>query len=221
MLKVEKGMRRGVAGPRDPVRTRQRLLQAAFQEVYHSGFQGSDLEAILDRAGVTKGALYHHFENKEALGYAVVDEVLATRMRDKWLRPLERARNPIDALARIVQSTSTKPEWLRGGCPMNNLAQEMSPLDEGFRKRLAKLFSGWYDGIAAALREGQKRGLVRSDVDPNERAIFLVAVYEGYLSLAKNSQDARVLRAGKRMLILHLESLRPSAGQKRAPRRRQ
>jgi hypothetical protein len=51
--------------------------------------------------------------NKEALGYAVVDEVLATMMRDKWLRPLEHAKNPIDALARIVRSTSTKPEWLR------------------------------------------------------------------------------------------------------------
>jgi TetR/AcrR family transcriptional regulator, transcriptional repressor for nem operon len=211
MLEADKGLRRSVAEPRDPVRTRQRLLQAAFQEVYRSGFQGSDLEAILDRAGVTKGALYHHFENKEALGYAVVDEVLATMMRDKWLRPLEDARNPIDALSRIVQSTSTKPEWLRGGCPINNLAQEMSPLDEGFRRRLAKLFGGWRDGIAAALRKGQKRGLVRSDVDPDERAVFLVAVYEGYLSLAKNSQDARILRAGKRILILHLESLRPSA----------
>ncbi len=221
MLEAEKGLRRGVAEPRDPVRTRQRLLQAAFQEVYHSGFQGSDLETILDRAGVTKGALYHHFENKEALGYAVVDEVIATMMRNKWLRPLEHAKNPIDALARIVQSTSTKPEWLRRGCPINNLAQEMSPLDEGFRQRLAKVFSGWYDGIAAALREGQKRGLVRSDVDPNERAVFLVAVYEGYLSLAKNSQDARVLRTGKRILILHLESLRPSAGQNRAPSPRQ
>jgi len=85
----------------------------------------------------------------------------------------------------------------------------MSPLDEGFRKRLAKVFSRWYDGIAAALREGQKCGLVRSDVDPHETAIFLVAVYEGYLSLAKTLQDARVLHAGKRILILHLESLRP------------
>jgi TetR/AcrR family transcriptional repressor of nem operon len=221
MLEAEKDLRRSAAEPRDPVRTRQRLLQAAFQEVYHSGFQGSDLETILDRAGVTKGALYHHFENKEALGYAVVDEVIITMVRDKWLRPLEHAKNPIDALARIVRSTSTKPEWLRRGCPINNLALEMSPLDEGFRKRLAKVFSGWHDGIAAALREGQKRGLVRSDVDPNERAIFLVAVYEGYLSLAKNSQDARVLRAGKRILILHLESLRPSAGQNRAPSPRQ
>jgi TetR/AcrR family transcriptional repressor of nem operon len=217
MIGAEKDSRRGPAGPRDPVRTRQRLLQAAFQEIYRSGFQGSDLEAILDRAGVTKGALYHHFENKEALGYAVVDEVIATTIRDKWLRPLEHANDPIDALARIVESTSTRPEWLRGGCPLNNLAQEMSPLDEGFRKRLAKVFRGWHDGIAAALREGQKRALVRSDVDPDERAIFLVAVYEGYLSLAKNSQDARVLRAGKRVLIRHLESLRPSARQNRAP----
>src|SRR5437868_13313109 len=108
MLEVDNEPRRDVPGLRDPVRTRQRLLQAAFQEVYHSGFRGSDLKAILDRAGVTKGALYHHFESKEALGYAVVDEVLATRMRDKWLRPLERAEDPIDALACIVQSTSTK-----------------------------------------------------------------------------------------------------------------
>src|ERR1700737_2656128 len=107
MLKVDKDPRRGAAEPRDPVRTRRRLLQAAFQEVYHSGFQGSDLEAILDRAGVPKGALYHHFENKEALGYARGDEVIATMMRDKWLRPLEHAKNPMDALARIVQSTST------------------------------------------------------------------------------------------------------------------
>jgi TetR/AcrR family transcriptional regulator, transcriptional repressor for nem operon len=164
-----------------------------------------------------QGVPYHHFENKEALGYAVVDEVVATMMRDKWLRPLEHAKNPIDALARIVRSTSTKPEWLRRGCPINNLAQEISPLDEGFRKRLAKVFSDWYDGIAAALQEGQKRGLVRSDFDPRERAVFLVAVYEGYLSLAKNPQDVRVLRAGKRILILQLESLRPSAGQNRAP----
>src|ERR1700693_708986 len=216
MLEADKDLRRGVVEPRDPIRTRQRLLQAAFQEFYHSGFQGSDLEAILNRAGVTKGALYHHFENKEALGYAVVDEVLATKMREKWLSPLEHAKNPIDALCRIVQSTSTKPEWLRGGCPINNLAHEMSPLDEGFRKRLEKLFSGCHNGIAAALRKGQKCGLVRRDIDPNEGAIFLVAVYEGYLSLAKNSQDARVLRAGKRILILHLESLRLSVERNRA-----
>lgn len=62
---------------RDPERTRERLLQAAFREIYRSGFQSASLDTILAAAGVTKGALYYHFDSKEALGYAVVEEVIA------------------------------------------------------------------------------------------------------------------------------------------------
>ena len=103
--------------------------------------------------------------------------------------------DPIDALAGIVQSTSLRAADLQCGSPLNNLAQEMSPLDEGFRK-------GW---IAAALREGQKRGVVRSDVDPNETATFVIAAYEGYISLTKNAQDVRVLQSGKRSIPTYCE----------------
>jgi AcrR family transcriptional regulator len=42
-----------------------------------SGFRSADLDAILAAAGVTRGALYYHSDNKKALGYAVVDEVIA------------------------------------------------------------------------------------------------------------------------------------------------
>ena len=209
MLTATKSPRRRVTAPRDPQRTRERLLQAAFQEVYRSGFRGTDLETILDRAGVTKGALYHHFRSKEALGYALVDEVIRRIMDDKWLRPLQNSENPIDALIGVVRSTSLLPEHIQCGCPLNNLAQEMSPLDEGFRKRLAKIFRQWHDEVAAALRKGQKRGVVRSDVDPDETAIFLIAANEGCWSLAKNSQDVRVLQSGMRSMIRYLESLRP------------
>ncbi len=204
--------------PRNPERTRERLLQAAFQEVYRSGFRGADLETILERAGVTKGALYHHFDSKEVLGYALVDEVILGLIRDKWFRPLQKSDNPIDALVGVVQSTSLLPEHIECGCPLNNLAQEMSPLDEGFRKRLAKIFSEWHDGIVAALREGKKRGLVRSDVDPDDTATFLIAANEGCWSLAKNSQDVRVLQSGMRSMIRYLESLRAPRGRSRAAR---
>ena len=218
MLTARKGPRPKVTTPRNPQRTRERLLQAAFQEIYRSGFRGTDLETILDTAGVTKGALYHHFDSKEALGYALVDEVILGLIRDKWFRPLQTSENPIDALVSVVQSTSLKPEHVRCGCPLNNLAQEMSPLDEGFRKRLAKIFSEWHDGIAAALREGQKRGVVRSDVDPDETATFLIAANEGCWSLAKNSQDVRVLQSGMRSMIRYLESLRAPRKRLRAAR---
>jgi TetR/AcrR family transcriptional regulator, transcriptional repressor for nem operon len=195
--------------PRNPTRTRERLLQAGFRHIYMSGYQGTDIDTIIESAGVTKGALYHHFENKEALGYAIVDEVITGITLEKWVQPLQNPEDPIRALLEIVESTSLAPDDLRGGCPLNNLAQEMSPLDEGFRKRLAKVFDLWFNSIAGALRDGQKRGVVRSDIDAGETAGFLIATYEGYLSLTKSSQNPRMLQSGKKNMKSYLESLRP------------
>jgi TetR/AcrR family transcriptional repressor of nem operon len=163
--------------------------------------------------------LYYHFDDKEALEYAVVDEVITSITREKWVRPLQNAKNPVDALVCIVQSISLKPEDLQRGCPLNNLSHEVSPLDAGFRKRTAKVFKGWHDAITVALQQGQKRGVVRSHVKANETATFLMAAIEGYVSLAKNSQDARMLQSGKRHVIRHLESLRSARGRVRAPGR--
>ena len=122
---------------RDSERTRERLLQAASREIYRSGFQSASLDTILAIAGVTKGALYYHFKSKEALGYAVVEEVIAPVVHGKWVRPLQSVKDPIDALIGAVQRIPVRPVDVRGGCQLNNLAQEMSPLDAGFRKRLA------------------------------------------------------------------------------------
>ena len=190
-------------------------MQAAFQEMYRSGYRSADLDAILAAAGVTKGALYYHFDDKEALGYAVLDEVMASDLHKKWVRPLQNAQNPIDALVHIVQSESLKREDVRRGCPLLNLSQEMSGLDEGFRRRTARLFKNWHDAVAGALREGQKRGLVRNDIDANETATFLIATYEGYVVLGKNSQDPRMMQSGQRRVSGHLESLRSVRGSTR------
>jgi TetR/AcrR family transcriptional repressor of nem operon len=218
MSMAQRPKRGGKAPARNPARTRESLLRAAFGEIYKSGFRGSDVETILRKAGVTKGAMYHHFDSKEALGYSVVDEVIAEIMREKWQSPLQAAENPVDALIGIVRSTSLKPEHLSCGCPLNNVSQEMSPLDAGFRKRTAKVFSDWRGAVATALREGKGRGLVRKDVDPDETATFLIAAYEGYMSLTKCFQDISGTRAGLKALIGYLESLRPRAGDRAARR---
>lgn len=221
MLATRKRSRHWRGTSRDPERTRELLLQAAFQEIHRSGYRSADLDTILAAAGVTKGALYYHFANKEALGYAVVDEVIASNLHQKWVQPLRNAKNPIDGLVRIVQSESLKREDVQRSCPLLNLSQEMSGLDEGFRRRTSKLFKHWHDAIANALREGQKRRVVRNDIDAKETATFLIAAYEGYVVLAKNSQDPMTMRSGQRRLSSHLESLRPSRRPKRTggPRR--
>jgi TetR/AcrR family transcriptional regulator, transcriptional repressor for nem operon len=216
MLIARKRPSRRLATPRDPERTRGRLLKAAFKEMHRSGFRSADLDAILAKAGVTKGALYYHFDNKEALGYAVVEEVIASKVHQKWVQPLQNAKNPIDVLIRIIQSESMKREDVQRGCYLLNLSQEMSGLDEGFRRRTARVYKDWHDAVAEALREGQKRRVVRSDINANETATFLLAAWEGYAVLGKNSQDPRMLRSGQRSVSRHLEALRPARGRARA-----
>src|SRR3984885_13189016 len=215
MLAAHKKSKRRATRLRDPERTRKRLLQAASREIYRSGFQSAGLDKILALAGVTKGALYYHFKGKQALGYAVVEEVIAPDVHGKWVRPLQSVKDPIDALIGAVQHIPVRPEDVRGGCQLNNLAQEMSPLDAGFRKRLAIIFHGWREAVASILREGQTHRRVRRDVEPTDAAGLLIAWVDGYGSLAKNAQDPKVMKAGIRNIVGWLRSLRVPGNRKR------
>jgi TetR/AcrR family transcriptional repressor of nem operon len=217
MLIARKNPKQELPRPRNPERTRERLLQAAFREVYRYGFQSAGIDTILAATNVTKGALYYHFENKGALGYAIVEEIIAKLTHDRWLLPLQRStdKDPIDALIGIVQAIPVRPRDVKGGCPLVNLTQEMSQLDEQFRKRLERIFRAWQEGIAMALRRGQSHGRVRRDLVPEEAASFLIAMVEGYQVLAKNSQDVRVWNVGIKNIEGWLKSLRPPANHKR------
>ncbi|HKE23407.1 MAG TPA: TetR family transcriptional regulator C-terminal domain-containing protein [Terracidiphilus sp.] len=201
---------RSAPAQRDPERTRERLLQAAFREIYRLGFQSAGLDAILAAAGVTKGALYHHFDSKEALGYAIVEEIISELTSDRWMRPLEQSKgqNPIDTLIGIAQSIPSRQVDVKRGCPLANLTQEMSLLNEEFRKRLERIFQAWQQSIAAALRDGQHAGSVRGDLVPEEAASFLIAMFEGYEVVAKNAQDTRVWNLGIRNIVSWLNTLR-------------
>jgi TetR/AcrR family transcriptional regulator, transcriptional repressor for nem operon len=205
---------------RDPDVTREKLLAAAFDEIYRRGFQSASLDTILAEAGVTKGALYHHFPNKRALGYAVVDDVVKGLLLDRWLGVLEdQPGDPLTALQGMLQQRAAHltSDEIELGCPLHNLAQEMSPLDERFRRRISNTFDAWVDGFAKVIEQGQTQGTVRRDLVARNVASFLVAAIEGSFGLAKSARSAGMLRSNLEVLRTFLDSLRPSP-QRRASR---
>src|SRR6266508_6488652 len=88
---------------RAPEETRRRILNAAFVEFYRTGFQGGSINHIVDQAGTTKGALFHHFDGKNDLGYAVVEEVIRPLIKARWLDPLASSSDPIADLKRTLR----------------------------------------------------------------------------------------------------------------------
>jgi AcrR family transcriptional regulator len=86
--------------------TRERLLRAARAQFGAHGYDGASLDAILDQAGVKRGALYHHFESKQELFDAVLDREVA-QLAERVANAAADARDPVEAL-RIGCRT-----WLR------------------------------------------------------------------------------------------------------------
>ena len=195
---------------RNPDATRTAILDAAFAQMYRQGYQAMRIDGILKTTGLTKGAFYHHFSSKHALGEAVIDEVLDGVFEQMWVRTLQDYVDPIEgikAVMRIVPGVIGQ-HFSKLGCPLNNLAQELSPIDEVFRTKLNRIFHRWIDTVTEALKRGQENGTILPGIDARGAAIFIIAAYEGAISMTKNEQSNDMLDICAGQIELYLEGLR-------------
>ena len=153
--------------------TRDQILDAAGRLIHVRGYHNTSLDDVLRESGVGKGNFYYYFKSKEGLGYAIIDRVVQAFL-DRLVE-IHRRRNCV------------------GGCPMGNLASELSDVHEGFRQRLAEIFDHWRVKLADALERGRRRGRLRADLDAAAAAGFVVASLEGAILMAKVTRDIAVL----------------------------
>jgi len=179
----------------DPEGMRRRLLDVAEDSFQVRGYHASSLGDLMAAAGVTGGALHHHFPTKKALALAVIEERVAGALQETWIEPVlaaATAREGVRAVFMAVAAELEQQGFVRG-CPLNNLAHELSLADDEFRVALARIFAGWRRAIADKIRADQLNG-GEGGIDPNRFAALTVAAYSGAMSMAKTSQDAGVLR---------------------------
>lgn len=191
-------------------RTRQALLEAAFDEIHQHGYRSASLNDILKAAGCTKGSLYHHFPDKHALGLAAIVDNVDRFMDTNWLTPLAQASDPVSTLLEILQRHLDGEVLcdVRLGCPLQNLSQEMSGLDEDFRTYLNGIHEQWRTAIADALRKGQDAGQVRKDISAEAAATMIIATHQGTVGLIKTAQSTDIGASSFEAFYQYLNSLR-------------
>jgi TetR/AcrR family transcriptional repressor of nem operon len=182
--------------PRDGRGTREAIIAAATRLIHVHGYNATALDDVLRTSGVGKGNFYYHFKSKEDLGYAILDTIVVGFLErtlepcfaDPDAPPLGQIRCFLDRVLEAQRERNCV-----GGCVMGNLASELSDVHEGFRTRLATLFSAWQRRLAGALEAARRRGEIVADADPGTLARFVVASLEGAILLAKVSKDIRVM----------------------------
>ncbi len=190
--------------------SRHRLLEVAAAEIYENGYQAASIATILTKTGLSKGALYHHFPKKLVLGYAVLDEIFIPNCMARWTQALNDS-DPISSISAFLREglACTTDENIRLGCPINNLSQEMSPIDEGFRQRINAALTYWRKSTEEAFKRGQQAGTVSLRINTVHNATFFVASMEGMIGLTKSAQNRELLDECTQGFIGYLEGLRP------------
>jgi TetR/AcrR family transcriptional repressor of nem operon len=158
---------------------REQILSAGLEALYARGFNATSVQDIAEAAGAPKGSFYNHFDSKEALGVAVVEEYVARSaplraiLEDAALPPLTRLRNYFEALSEVSANEDSR------GCLLGNFGAELSNQSASIRDRVATAFASWSRAIAEVIAEAQRNGDMSSGAAPATLAAFLVSAWEG------------------------------------------
>ena len=193
-----------IVSPTPPQGTRGRLLEAALREVRRNGFRATSVNDILASTGLTKGAFYHYFPSKRALGVAIIDEVLLANVDAVWVRPLRDAPRPFEALTALLAAAEADAESLLLG----HLADELADVDEVLRERLQRVYDRWITALADALTRAQTQGHVTARVDTRDTAAFVVAALAGSHVLARTARSGATLVRCRDQLLCYLDCIR-------------
>ncbi|MEJ0028900.1 MAG: TetR/AcrR family transcriptional regulator [Bacteroidota bacterium] len=190
--------------------TRLIILKKAFHLSYAHGYQLTSVDDIIAQTHVTKGSFYYHFKTKDAMGIAMIQDVLYPGMHEALIKPLEASNDPISDLYDMMKGLLLHNPFfqVKYGCPAINLIEEMAPVNKRFHKALYALIEKWHDTIAHVIEKGKASGKVHHNVHGKNVALFISVGYAGTRNMGKLYGEACYTTYLKE-LKKYLETLRP------------
>ena len=165
--------------PREKLHTevrRSQLTDATLGLLAARGLRGLSVAAVAGRVGLTASAVYRHFPSKDALLDAVLD-----RLRERLHGAIAAARaetsDPVEALRRLLDLHLQLIRQNRA-LPRIVLSDDYHSGHPERRQRLLGVFSGYLDGVADIIRQGQRRGRIRHDVNARSLAMLFLGLIQ-------------------------------------------
>lgn len=141
--------------------TRQKILDAAMDLFSEVGYAAAGLGEIIERTGMTKGALYHHFDSKDALATAIIEQ--GTNLtRDAFRNVCE---SPSPALENMIHGVFIVTDLLASDKTGRTAEQLTRGLAE-FNSAAAQVWTSQLDAMATQAQRASTEGDLRDGLDP-------------------------------------------------------
>jgi AcrR family transcriptional regulator len=213
-----------VTAPTHP--TQVRILETARRLFHEQGYHATGIATILREAGVHSGSLYHAFPSKESLLAAVLTRYHDVLLSERVMGPVEaRERDPVERVFALLAfyRLGLDASGCTMGCPIGNLALEVSDSHPEMRALLGRNFDAWAARVRGWLDEAGER--LPRGCDRAALARFVLTTMEGGVMLARAAGGLAPFDAAVRALRSHFDLLAREAERARgadgkSPRRR-
>ena len=193
--------------------TRQRILDTAQALILERGFAGVSVDQIIQSLGLTKGAFFHHFRNKNDLARTLIQRY-SDQGVELFNRTLTRAKrlsdDPLQQFLILVGLYEELFEDLTEpypGCLLASYVYELQQFDEETRAIINEEFILSRREVTKLLREIMAIYPPRREVDPVALADGFMAVFEGAFILSKSLNEADITARQLRLYRTTLEAL--------------
>lgn len=169
--------------------TRNNLINSAFKEIYEKGYQGASMTVILNNAKVHKGSMYHFFANKKELALVSIKEKIYARFVERYSTILELQSNYLEAFIDSIKDITQRD--FNKGCPIANIVQEMSNIDNDFKVLMEEIYLAFRKNIKEILDKAIEKNEMKK-CDTTKLALYIASTLEGAILSAKatgNVQD--------------------------------
>ncbi|MBN1948943.1 MAG: TetR/AcrR family transcriptional regulator [Candidatus Cloacimonetes bacterium] len=185
--------------------TREKIVSTALKLFLQKGFYHVSLAMIAAEVGISKPAIYHHFQNKEALVEGVLDffTYRMTAWNRDYLADLSSGRDYINKIFQAipiyknVEKILLEEDTEEYPYTYNNLLQILSKYKPEFRERIARDARNFREVLTRNIIASQAEGTIKSDIDPSSLAILIHTVLEGsaFITELDGSLDVDILAA--------------------------
>jgi TetR/AcrR family transcriptional repressor of nem operon len=188
---------------------RTRLLEAARDVIRTQGFTATTVEDLCRTAGVTKGAFFHHFETKEALGIAAAAYWAETTSAFFAAAPYHDHADPLDRLLGYIEFRKTiiDGDPAEFTCLVGTMTQEVYVSHQAIRDACAASIFGHAATIEPDIAAVMTARGIEAEWTPAGLAAHTQAVLQGAFILAKATGDGQAARDSVDHLARYLELL--------------
>src|SRR5215204_1502233 len=149
--------------------TKERILDAAEELMLAKSFHSVGLNEILSAVQVPKGSFYHYFTSKEQFGVELIRHYVteATAYKRRLLLTEDLDPNPLDRLTAYYNGSVAKmlENQCQPGCLVIKLSAEVANMSDDMRGVLAEGMNEWRGIFEEIIREGQRKGVMRAEID--------------------------------------------------------